>query len=130
MRKTYVTPTMSIEAFQPTEYVAVCAPDDYKLTCIPGDIYMETNNMDKLQTEPGISADGKAYEADNGPIAHPTCESEHTIRWWEVGALWPNLFSNFYVKRADGSTEKVYACNYFWNGTNHYFKYVPVANHS
>lgn len=34
MRKTYVTPTMSIEAFQPTEYVAACEPKyKYEYTC-------------------------------------------------------------------------------------------------
>lgn len=96
MRKTYVTPTMNIEAFQPTEYVAACDPKTYiAFTCIPGEVWSETNGLNGLQKTPGTADDGSHYESDRFVGRHDCSEVHKIYPSLITGIL--NYFSPAYV---------------------------------
>lgn len=79
MKRTYESPKAYVEEFTPNEYVAACGDSGttYLFTCdagggTPGDVYLETNGQEGLQTGwggdrylSGYHACGTQHEADS-----------------------------------------------------------------
>ena len=80
MKKTWNEPKILVQQFVPNEYVAACGDENkvYKFTCdagggVSGNVYLETNGQDGLQTSwidgdtplGGYHACGTTHEADS-----------------------------------------------------------------
>lgn len=80
MKKTWNEPKILVQQFVPNEYVAACGDENkvYKFTCdagggVSGNVYLETNGQDGLQTSwidgdtplGGYYACGTTHEADS-----------------------------------------------------------------
>lgn len=85
MKRTYESPRAYVEEFTPNEYVAACGDSGvvYKFKCdagggASGDVYVESNGVDGLQTRSsGSWWDGNFVPADKSLGGYHACGTTH-----------------------------------------------------